>query len=154
MFQTPDRCQVLDCLPVTRTYNLQIFIKSTKEETISWSTFLHPFSIMLWVMLLSSAVIIATLLTVLERYFGLFDESFLLHEYLIKIWITIKANFGGEPGYGYENTSLKIILLGCLLAGVVNWGAYQASLTSELSVIKLKLPFNDLESLHKSDFRS
>ena len=104
-------------------------------------------------MLTFAALFIATFLTILERYFGLTDESFILHEYLIKIWIAIKANFGGEPGYEYENISLKIILLGCLLAGVINWGAYQASLTSELSVIKLKLPFIDLETLHKSNFR-
>ena len=65
----------------------------------------------------------------------------------------MKANFSGEPGYDYENIMLKTILFGCLLAGVIIWGAYQASLTSELSVKKLKLPFIDPETLHQSDFR-
>ena len=65
----------------------------------------------------------------------------------------MRINFGGEPGHEHKNLTLKIIFLTCLFAGIIIWGAYQASLTSELSVVKLKLPFNDLESLYDSSYR-
>ena len=147
LYQTLERCQVLSFLPAKEVVYLQIFIKSINDkETLSWTTFLYPFSTMLWIMLVFTATSIAILLTFFERYFGLSDKSSLLLEYLRNLWITIKANFGGEPGYEYENIILKTILFGCLLAGVIIWGAYQASLTSELSVIKLKLPFIDPET--------
>ena len=108
---------------------------------------------MLWLTMIFAAIIIAILLTFFEHYFGLPNKSSFLIEYLRNLWIAIKANFGGEPGYDYEKITLKIILFGCFLAGVIIWGAYQASLTSELSVKKLNLPFIDPETLHKSNFR-
>jgi hypothetical protein len=45
------------------------------------------------------------------------------------------------------------VIFTSLLAGTVAWIGYQASLTSELSVAKEKLPFNDLESLSNTDYR-
>ena len=154
IYQTLERYQVLSYLPVKEVAYLQIFIKSINDkETLSWTTFLYPFSTMLWIMLVFTATIIATFLTFFERHFGLSDKSSLVLEYLRNLWNALKANFGGEPGYEYENVILKTISFGCLLAGVIIWGAYQASLTSELSVIKLKLPFIDPETLYRSDFR-
>ena len=152
--QTAERSQVLNYLPIKEVAYLQIFIRSINgEETISWTTFLYPFSTMLWLMLIFTAIIIAILLTFYEQYFGLSSKSSVFIEYLRNLWIAMKANFSGEPGYDYENITLKTILFGCLLAGVIIWGAYQASLTSELSVKKLKLPFIDPETLYQSDFR-
>jgi hypothetical protein len=45
------------------------------------------------------------------------------------------------------------VIFTSLLAGTVVWISYRASLTSELSVAKKKLPFNDLESLSNTDYR-
>ena len=105
-------------------------------------------------MLISFTLIAAFVLTALERCFEESNKSFIIRDYAKNVWIFITMNFGGEPGCEHKNFTLKIILLNFLIAGIVIWGAYQASLTSELSVVKLKLPFNDLESLHNSDFRS
>ena len=105
-------------------------------------------------MLISFTLIAAFVLTALERCFEESNKSFIIRDYAKNVWIFIRMNFGGEPGCEHKNFTLKIILLNFLIAGIVIWGAYQASLTSELSVVKLKLPFNDLESLHNSDFRS
>ena len=98
-------------------------------------------------------MILGALLTLLERQYRLTNNSFLFLEYLKNVWVTMKTNFGGEPGDEHEIFSLKVIILDCLLVGIVTWGAYQASLTSELAIIKLKLPFWDLETLYQSNFR-
>ncbi len=47
----------------------------------------------------------------------------------------------------------KIVLVVVLLAGSINWMAYRAFLTSELSVSKVAYPFNNFETLLKTDFR-
>ena len=55
-----------------------------------------------------------------------------------------------EPAY---TQAWKIIIFDCLLVGVIMWMAYRASFTSELSVIRLNMPFTDLESLSKTNFK-
>ena len=74
-------------------------------------------------------------------------------EYFKNLWIAVKANAGGKPSKIEKNTTYQIVLFHCLLVGSVIWMAYRASFTSELSVRKLKLPFNDLESLSKSNYK-
>ena len=73
--------------------------------------------------------------------------------YWKNLWIAMKANAGGRPCFVHKNPVFQMVLFVCLLAGVIIWIVYRASFTSELSVIKLNLPFNDLESLSKSDFK-
>ena len=73
--------------------------------------------------------------------------------YWKNLWIAMKANAGGRPSFVHKNPAYQMVSFVCLLAGVIIWIVYRASFTSELSVIKLNLPFNDLESLSKSDFK-
>ena len=73
--------------------------------------------------------------------------------YWKNLWIAMKANAGGRPWFVHKNAAFQMVLFVCLLVGAMIWIAYRASFTSELSVIKLNLPFNDLESLSKSDFK-
>ena len=153
MIHTPERCQVITCLPITLSFEYSLYIKSTQDKDITWKTFVHPFSAWLWIMLILVALIAATILTALESYFEESNKSFIVLDYAKNVWICLRINFGGEPGQEHKNLTLKIIFLTCLFAGIIIWGAYQASLTSELSVVKLKLPFNDLESLHDSSYR-
>ena len=121
---------------------------------ISWSAFLNPFSRDMWMMLVFVAAIISCFFTVIERIFGpTKDHDFFLNHYLTNLWVAFKANAGGKPSSIKKITSYKIVLFDCLLVGSVVWMAYRASFTSELSVVKLKLPFNDLESLLKTDFK-
>jgi hypothetical protein len=65
------------------------------------------------------------------------------------------ANFGGKPVPSKFDTiqSYRFVIFTSLLAGTVVWISYRASLTSELSEAKKKLPFNDLESLSNTDYR-
>ena len=83
------------------------------------------------------------------------DQMFawkLMADYAGNFWLALKANLGGKPSSSPKSATHRITLFICLLGGSVIWMAYRASFTSELSVIHLKLPFNDLESLYQSNF--
>ena len=151
---TPERGQALDLLPAIGESKPEIFIKAIDDRAISWSAFLNPFSHDMWIMLFFVAAIISCFFTLIERIFGPSkDYEFFMVHYLRNFWVAFKANAGGKPSSTKKNTSYKIVLFDCLLVGSVVWMAYRASFTSELSVKKLKLPFNDLQSLSETDYK-
>ena len=155
MTHTPSRCQALKCMPAIDNAKAELFIKSLEGQAISWSTFSNPFYIDMWITILAVAVIIAGILTFIEKLHGgpTSGKSICFADYLKNLWVALKSNFGGEPSSVIKSVIYDIVLFDCLLVGSVVWMAYQASLTSELSVIKLKLPFIDLETLYKSDYK-
>ena len=155
MTQTTSRCQALTCMPATDNAKAELFIKSSEEQAISWSTFSNPFYIDMWLMILAVAVIIAGILTFIEKIYGGLTKgkSLCFADYLKNLWVALKSNFGAEHSSLIKSVIYDIVLFDCLLVGSIVWMAYQASLTSELSVIKLKLPFIDLETLYKSDYK-
>lgn len=154
MSHTPDLGQALDTLPVIGYSKPEIFIKAIDDRAISWSAFFKPFSHDMWIMLFFVAAIISCFFTMIERIFGPSkDNEFFVSHYLRNLWVSFKANAGGKPSSIKKNTSYKIVLFDCLLVGSLIWMAYRASFTAELAVVKLKLPFNDLESLLRTDFK-
>jgi hypothetical protein len=73
------------------------------------------------------------------------------------MWATMASNFGGNQMTVYMTGKMKFAtfkwtVFFCLLSGSLVWISYRASLTSELSVTKQHLPFNDLETLSETDF--
>ena len=144
----------MDMLPTIENVKGGLFIKPIGTEEVSWKTFLNPLSNTLWVTLLIIAVVISCLLTGIEIMF----TSKRLSCFSIctaNLWIAFKANFGGKPSFAldHKRVTLQIILFTCLLVGSVIWMAYRASLTSELSVIRVSKPFDSLESLLESDYK-
>ena len=84
------------------------------------------------------------------------DQMFawkLMADYAGNFWLALKANLGGKPSSSPKSATHRITLFICLLGGSVIWMAYRASFTSELSVVKLDLPFNDLESLSTTNYK-
>ena len=81
-----------------------------------------------------------------------FDTGNLLLLYKSLLFIR-KANNGEKPSSVKKRESYRIVLFVCLFIGAVVGMAYMASITSKLTVTKLKLPFNDLESLYQSNFK-
>ena len=142
----------MDMLPTIENVKGGLFIKPIGTEEVSWKTFLNPLSNTLWVTLLIIAVVISCLLTGIEIMF----TSKKLSCFSIctaNLWIAFKANFGGKPSFVHKSFTLQIILFTCLLVGSVIWIGYRASLTSKLSVRRVIMPFNSLESLLESDYK-
>ena len=153
MAQTVPRALALDLLPAIGSEKAEIFIKPIEGEALSWTAYINPFSNDMWLVLFLVSLVVSFFLTLIERIFYSKDHGFLPVDYLANLWVAIKANAGGKPSKLQKNTVHKIVLFDCLLVGSVIWMAYRASFTSELSVTKLKLPFNDLESLSKTGYR-
>ena len=154
MGQTIPRIQALDILTSIIPYNAELFIKKVVDQEISWTVYLKPISTKLWIMLVFIALVIAIFLTIIEKWINKTQSHKLLFKNLLmNLWIALKANFGGKPGSIINNNAYQIVIFSCLLVGSIFWMAYRASLTSELAVVKLKLPFDDLESLLVSDYR-
>ena len=152
MTQTVLRSSVLDLLPAITNGKAKVFIKPSGNERISWTTFLNLFTIELWGTLILVAMIISCFLTSIEKTFDVRNQ-FSYVNYLENLWIAFKANFGGKPSSIHENNSYKISIFSCLLVGSIVWIAYRAEIISELSVLKVKMPFDSLEDLSKSNYR-
>ena len=153
MAQTVARAHALDLLPAIDNEKTEIFIKTIEDEALSWTAYINPFSNDMWLVLFLVSLAVSFFLTLIERFFCSKDQGFLPVDYLTNLWVAIKANAGGKPSKLQKNTVHRIVMFDCLLVGSVIWMAYRASFTSELSVKKLKLPFNDLESLSKTGYR-
>ena len=153
MSQTVPRAYALDLLPAIANEKAEIFIKTIEDEALSWTAYLNPFSNEMWLVIILVSVVISLFLTLIEKWFCIKDQESTPMNYLTNLWVALKANAGGKPSKLQKNTVHQIVLFDCLLVGSVIWMAYRASLTSELSVTKLKLPFNDLESLSKTGYR-
>ena len=153
MAQTVPRAHALDLLPAIGSAKAEIFIKTIEDEALSWTAYINPFSNEMWLVLFLVSLVVSFFLTLIEIFFCSKDQGFLPVDYLTNLWVAIKANAGGKPSKLQKNTVHRIVLFDCLLVGSVIWMAYRASFTSELSVRKLILPFNDLESLSKTSYR-
>ena len=142
----------MDMLPTIENVKGGLFIKPIGTEEVSWKTFLNPLSNTLWVTLLIIAVVISCLLTGIEIMFTSKKLS-CFSIFTSNLWIAFKANFGGKPSFVHKSFTLQIILFACLLVGSVIWIGYRASLTSKLSVRRVTMPFNSLETLLESDYK-
>ena len=133
-----------------------IFIKSDQNEEWSWTIFVYPFAqdvwLVLWCVTLVSGVWLFCMNDFDYKHKWLLS---LLLDFLAWTWSMLAVNFGRKPTKVPEKPRISsyIVLLSMLLSGTIIWMAYRASLTSELSVIKLKLPFDSLESLLTTDYR-
>jgi hypothetical protein len=153
MAQTVPRAHALDLLPAITNAKAEIFIKPIEDEALSWTAYINPFSNEMWLVLFLVSLVISFFLTLIEKLFCSKDPVFTTMNFLTNLWVAIKANAGGKSSKLQKNTIHRIVLFDCLLVGSVIWMAYRASFTSELSVKKLELPFNDLESLSKTGYR-
>ncbi len=71
------------------------------------------------------------------------------------LWMAFTANFSGKPKGPMANKkeAFKIVILTCLLAGTVIWMQYRASMTSDLSIVRVKYPFTSLAGILGTPFK-
>ena len=153
MIQTIPRSHAMSLLPVIIDAKAEVYVKTTEEEAISWHAYINPFSNEMWFMLLIVAIVISFGLTIVEKIFCSEEKGFVLIHYSKNLWVALKSNAGGKPNNILKQATYQILLFNCLLVGSIVWMAYRASFTSELAVRKLKLPFNNLEGVLKSDYK-
>ena len=71
-----------------------------------------------------------------------------------KIWASFTPNFGGTPFQSKTDyiASYKTLIFVFMLDGLVLWTTYQSVIYTDLSRPRIKNPFNDLNTLAKSDY--
>ena len=143
----------MDILPTITHSRAEVFIKSVNDKGLSWTVFLDPFSGNIWLSVMLIAMVILFLLTFMEIFFDLTNDKSWFVAYLRNLLISMKGNIDGKPSSVEERESYRIVLFVFLFIGAVVGMAYLASITSKLTVTKLKLPFDDLESLYQSNFK-
>ena len=152
-FQDLPRAFASDILPAIRVVTAEIFIKKV-DESIHWDIFMDPLSTNTWLILVIIAIVISCTLSFIDR---LFEETGCQRFYPLiffeNLWLSIKANFGGKSNKIQRTNAHKVVIFDCLLMGTLIWIYYRASFISRLSIAQLKFPFQDLESLSKSDYK-
>ena len=153
-----------------------IFIKRQLEEEFELLTFLKPFTISLWCVIFGSAMVFAAILH-FKKYPNCIkvrtqNSKFLYYPMTTSLsiqlasnvmnfvgwfWINLMSNFGGNANIKmistyWSMTSNRCIIFTCLMSGTIMWMAYRASLTTELTTVTMKYPFNSLETLLDTDY--
>ena len=77
-----------------------------------------------------------------------------MHSIFYKIWASFTPNFGGTPFQAKTDhiTSYKTLVFVFMMDGLVLWSTYQSVMYTDLSRPLIKNPFNDLDTLAKSDY--
>ncbi len=90
-----------------------------------------------------------------KRYFRSCYLTQTVKELVYNYYIVFRSNLGGAPFpiQGDKTFQMKSLLFSIFFASNIVWMSYRASLTSELSSMKLKLPFSTLEELLQSNYR-
>ena len=151
-FHDVPRALASDLLPAISVVTAEIFIKKV-DESIHWDILMEPFSTNSWLILVIIAIFISCTLSVIDRLFERGCQRFYFMNFLDNLWLSIKANFGGKSNKIQRTNAHRVVIFNCLLMGSIIWMYYRASIISHLSIAKLKFPFEDLESLSKSNYK-
>ena len=106
----------MDILPPIVSPKAEIFIKTIEAEEIDWCLFLDSFTINVWLILLTMAMIISLVLTFIEGIFGSNAKqnrnywTEMLRKSVGNLWFAFKANFGGGSDSVHRNFSHKIVI--------------------------------------------
>ena len=70
------------------------------------------------------------------------------------MWASFSPNFGGTPFQSKTDhiVSYKTLVFVFMMDGLVLWSTYQSVMYTDLSRPLIKNPFNDLDTLAKSDY--
>ena len=125
---------------------------SLDYNDFQWSSYLRSFDGALWTFVILSSLIGGILLWGFDLYFSKFGHGFSIFN---AFGISFGASFGMTVIDANESNSRskKILLLTIFLSGNAIFIAYQAELTSALSVPSNKLPFRSPEELLQTDYR-
>ena len=71
------------------------------------------------------------------------------------LWYSYIVYFGGKPsGTAIDSKrTYKLIVFVSLLGGIIIWISYRSFLTAELAINIKKYPFNDMNSLSKTNWK-
>ena len=142
----------IDYLPPIQLYKSALYTPALDaSESIDLKLFFSPFTINVWIIIGVVSILTATLKFTVFCYY----DSFQVLEFFSATWSSFIGFFGGKPtSKSFDSkTSYKIVVFTSLLCGSMGWIAYRSYLTSELSIRKKVLPFTDMKTFSKTNWR-
>ena len=142
----------IDYLPPVRKIRVAIYTATANlDESMDLKLFITPFTISVWVII----SIISILTAIFKSFIFCYYDTVNILEFLSAIWTSFIVYFGGKPTKKSVETQIpyKIIVFTSLLGGSLIWIAYRSYLTSQLSFMKIELPFTDMKSFSKTNWR-
>ena len=149
------RYLVIDYLTPIDRYKGGIFTdKDSIKETFDFEVFHKPFDKWTWTTMISSSFTLSISIFLISKVLNLQGNLNCLN--FIDIFEkSLKANFGNasfEP-ITDKFQSLQMVIFVAMIIGNIIWIAYNGALLSKLIEPRFDKPFQDLESLAKSNYR-
>ena len=147
------RAIYIDYLPPVTDYLCGVYIQNSDlSEHVDLDTFVAPFSVNLWMIILLSTFITAIMKTISMTCY---QQPIGFLDWIAFMWNSFIAIFGGKPSHTKIDSNLgyKMIVFSSLLGGSIIWICYRSSLTAELSVSLKKYPFKDMDTLSKTQWK-
>ena len=158
---TEDRLEAINFLLPIGFETYAVFIsRSSSSEELSWTTFSLPFSKMLWIALIINALLLLIFMKVFQWLIHR-DKTkkltVLIADAVSNYWMILCSYLGRKPtSFPTDrrgSSFFQVVTFVVLFCGNVIFMAYRASLTSELSSVRPKLPFTSLEELYQTDYK-
>ena len=143
------RALYVDYLPPIMADFVCIFIP-TVDEMLNLNTYFLPFSNRLWIVIFMTAIVIAIFKLILHyQYFSL-----KIIDGICYLWTSLIAFCAGKPTRTKMDSkqSYRLIIFFSLLCGLIVWSTYKAQLKAIMTIVEKDYPFQDLESLIKTDW--
>ena len=154
----PRRAKYIDFFPSLKTSIEGLYVPNMNtRDSFELGTYLKPLSPNLWIVLLVIALVTCfiKLLILTHHDHNCKPRGYYFYYGCQFTWNSLKSNFGGRPsatkmdGIG----SYRLLIFFSLISGTIIWVSYRSFLTALLSITPKNYPFQDLESLAKSDWR-
>ena len=151
-----DRYEAVDFLFPIGKESYAIYIGNPDQADIDWNIYRYPFSNVSWICMFCSVFVLAALLFGTEYLFirrGLSNHEMHPLQFLTYSWLVFASFFGGKPSWSKIPPKLdywfpwRWILFGIFLTGNFIFMFYRASITSELAVWSIRMPFDTLQGL-------
>ncbi len=159
--QTAIRFEAVKFAQPVATETLALFVPYQGFDQREWLAFLYPLTPGLWTLLLGNTILLLLIFKALEFYY--FGPSvawrrgpwLILVDVVSDFWMLGTAYFGRTPEKKFtsKQEAIRIVLLVTYLTGNLVFMSYKASLTAALSVKKLSLPFDSIDSLMDSEVK-
>ena len=122
-------------------------------ERIDWTAYLRPFKLVPWLLVVFS-IFVSSIISAMIWYIR---DALTIIKSIAVFWTNVQAFFDEASNLDTAFIDLwnshRLATFVSLLWAWFIWTSYNAGLSSEFTVPVVKLPFNDMESLSKTDYK-
>ena len=146
------RSEVVDLSPSLFQDDIQMFIKYPERES-SWTTFIEPFDLYLWLSLLGLLFLLSFTLSVTyhlgpEKKYN--SESF---TFSFNFFVALTAQMGQGSSIEPKSFSTRMVFISIFFLSVIVITSYSSKMVAFLALIKIQPEIANLEEVPGSNFK-